>query len=90
MPIAASNNQKPGFCQKPGLRLEFLVVCDGGLLWDESDREAAIGSASVTTRWDVNDIIYNALIAAGDFVGLLNREITLKVQTPVAQTKGCI
>jgi hypothetical protein len=68
MAIAASSNQNPGFCQKLGLRLELFIVCDGGVLWGESDGAAEIGSASVMARWDVNDIIYNALIAAENFV----------------------
>jgi hypothetical protein len=87
MAIAASSNQNPGFCQKLGFRLEFFTICDGGVLWDEAAGGAAIGSASVMARWDVNDIIYNALIAAECPVGLLGREMTLKVPTLVAQTE---
>jgi hypothetical protein len=86
MAIAPSNNQNPGFCQKLGLRLELFIVGDGGVLWDEPDGGAAIGSASVMARWDVNDIIYNALIAVECSVVSLGREMTLKVPTPVAQT----
>jgi hypothetical protein len=64
MAITESSNQNPGFCQKLGLRWELFIVCDGGVLWGESDGGAAMGSASVMARWDVNDIIYNASIAA--------------------------
>ena len=87
MAIAARSSQKPGFCQGLGLRRELLTVFDGGVLWDESDGGDTSGSASLMERWDVNDIFYNALVTAESYMVELGLEITLKVPTPVAQTK---